>query len=322
MSSVPILTVVAEPPPGIEPASNVSRSEAEVFILDTVARLEKFGHGPVPRAFTISAMNACIKSFARSLAPGTKFVFQLVGHAEPGRLELGKTWNGRVFDGTEFYALDANPSLLNTLYKWRNRFERVVLAGCGVGADSSTTEATDGTSLMFALERVLRCPVTAAYDSVVPEQFGEDGLFSGPTRSWNTQGVYAWYSQPTTIRRSSTITYERVMFRPPWNGGPVRTESLCRETCQLLRDTYAIERDGSELGLVAPELELSTLMMGPDHAQRRGRAFLAFGGRCLIIDDFHPEKRAGRSRSLYLFATDDNAAKAAHGRLHEILDPE
>lgn len=321
---VPLLSILAEPPPRSDGDPDYSADWHSVYInavAEQIATSVATGRHTVKTAGTVYEVKCRIEDFHR--ASNCPFKLQVIGHGQSGHLDLGQSWRGhaRYFDGVEYWRLATDPGIMNVLASARGKLASATLAACNVGSSAPEFDANDGTMLLFALQHLWDCPVTGAIHDINFSHFDKDtGVFTGPQRAWDgAAGDSSSLPAHYTYRR---VEHPVVVFRElALADGSYRPVSYLLN--RRLLSIYNFERRSRNDALPGPLLASEEFCFKIEASSAgckiAGRATLSLRGRCLTLefpDSLPPEyqdgfTRVGRSFHRYYFASNDSQDQKA-----------
>lgn len=298
---IPLLSVVAEPPPRTTGGPDDVDTEPSVFIDGVLDQIRASTTNPQNRhtikmASSVARLRTAIVDFANSAAGD--FDMQIIGHAESGFLDLGQAWRGQAayFDGLEYWRLNSNPDILNIL-KLNNisgRFRKVTFAGCQVGNPIARDQAANGTMLLFTFEQLWNCRVRGAVGPIAFNSFNPDtGAFAGEMRTWNDAKI-----DDTRIvlnPKFTTTAIANVRFRELVVSETAYQQVPSHLNYELL-SAYVRERE-DKVGpiLASPQFEFLIEARSSEKTVS-GRARISMGGSCLTIVLPEPVPAADQQR--------------------------
>ncbi len=114
---------------------------------------------------------------------------QLIGHGSSGQLRLGACFMADEAKARHwpYFVLDTTPSPLGFLSRFADRIGELTLIGCNVGATNSEWPV-NGRGLLYCLAEALQCTTRGAASMISPDDFDDNGHYSGPSSIWEWSG--------------------------------------------------------------------------------------------------------------------------------------
>lgn len=222
-------------------------------------------------------------------------VIQIVGHAAPGRLLLGRTWTNVDEDANFVYVLDSDPFRHGVLFGRVPKTANVHLLGCALG---EAGDIADGPTLIFDLARMWSNEVSAPVSLVNPQDFDPaTGAYLHPKRFCVASKLTVTMPEtPALVGTSADLRLDNLAI----TGVPILGRRATSATVEKARRAFAPQANqfaalfdheihATQL-LAAPEIELGSSL---------GRVQLIANGKILRLET--------ESRIVYLVPASSDA---------------